>query len=138
MARQKKINWFDPKDIKWLRKIAECAEHYRPANTSVIQKLPTDKTIGQATAQGISHYVITCPPLLTRWALAVYLHECGHIVHGHMTLQAGDLSHYEQELEAENYALEAMRHWGIPVPKTYLALMRAQLKRYKLKDDNYA
>src|SRR5690349_9659387 len=57
---------------------------------------------------------ISAPRPVTRKALYVYLHECGHVHLDHFT--RFDFV-YIQEYEAERYAHQAMRAAGIPVPR---------------------
>lgn len=68
---------------------------------------------------------IVCPPLVCRSSLFIYLHECGH-VHMQHGRNANDVPAWEEEYEAERYAIDAMRSEGVAVP---LEAIRAA-KRY--------
>jgi hypothetical protein len=61
--------------------------------------------------------VIHTVRVLDRYALAVFLHECGH---AHMQHVKESDSSAQDEFEAEMYAVKAMRAAGLAVPKTYL------------------
>lgn len=57
-------------------------------------------------------------PIITRYGLYVFLHECGH---ARLQCRRDDeIADWEAELEAERYAIAAMRGAGIPVPKAVL------------------
>ena len=65
---------------------------------------------------------IEAPKPVTRKALYIWLHECGH---AHLHVGSRKARHVE-EMEAEKWAHEKMRANGVPVPKA----MTARAKRY--------
>ncbi len=70
---------------------------------------------------------IDCPPLVDRGALFIFFHEVGHVRYRHDFYDAPHPGHaipHVEEYEAEIYAIKAMRHEGIAVP-------RKQLRRAK-------
>lgn len=70
--------------------------------------------------------LIVHPPIVNRSALAVFLHECGHVHHKH-SVDHSDLA-VETEWEAEMYAWRAMRAAGIPVPRSAARGLRTYLR----------
>lgn len=72
----------------------------------------------------------------TRSTLWGFLHEVGHIVRGHG--KATKLKRYEREQEAEDYAREAFRAYGIPAPRKVVALGRRYVSRMKRWGKNIA
>jgi hypothetical protein len=67
--------------------------------------------------------------MATRGTLYGFLHEVGHIVRGHG--KASKLRRFEQEDEAETYARESFRAYGIAVPREKVALGNAYVRRWK-------
>lgn len=55
-----------------------------------------------------------------RFALFVFLHECGHVHMGHMR-HGPEQPRWEEEYEADQYAIRAMRKAGIAIPREALA-----------------
>lgn len=66
---------------------------------------------------------------LTRSTLYGFLHEIGHIVMGHV--KNCGLRRYEREAQAEKYARDSFRDYGIPTPRKNVALGNAYVKRFK-------
>lgn len=59
--------------------------------------------------------------------LAIFLHECGH-AHIH-TRDIDDIDWLaEQEYEAEQFAIKAMRAMGIPVPRSFIKRGREYIR----------
>jgi hypothetical protein len=77
---------------------------------------------------------IVGPRPVTRKALYIFLHECGH-AHRHAPLYAASKSAYRKkpkhviELEAEQWAHEKMRENGVPVPKAMTKSAKAYVAR---------
>lgn len=74
------------------------------------------------------HKRITCPKIVDRETLFLYLHECGHARLRHMTGGADRISTVEQEYEAECYAVASMRSAGISVPRDCLAEAKGRVR----------
>ena len=74
----------------------------------------------------VIHYNAKCA---TRKTLYGFLHEIGHIVMGHG--KRSTLRRYEQESEAEDYARQSLKSYGIPVPRKAVVLGNAYVKRWK-------
>jgi hypothetical protein len=76
------------------------------------------KNIGEACFETKT---VAAPPITTRYALYVALHECAHA-----RLHAADCGagwpapEWQTEYEAEMYAIKAMRAAGIPVPRAVM------------------
>ena len=74
--------------------------------------------------------IIKHPKINSRWGLYVFLHECGH---AHLQTEAcwnGAESVADLEVEAERYAIAALRASGIPVPRDVLIEARRVIKDY--------
>jgi hypothetical protein len=77
--------------------------------------------------------LIQAPRPITRKALYIFLHECGHAqLHSHN----GRTPRHVEEMEAEKWAHAKMREHGVPVPhsmtaraKTYVARKIRQARR---------
>lgn len=69
---------------------------------------------------------ISVPRPFTRRALHIFLHECAHVVLGHVGPKTGRKPRHVEEYEAERWAFDRMREAGISVPRK--SLERA--KRY--------
>ena len=67
--------------------------------------------------------MIASPKPKTRKALYIYLHECAHFV---LHKKKSSKKKYIQEYEAEKWAHEKMREYGIKVPRD----MTKQAKKY--------
>lgn len=96
--------------------IREIAKRHRPRGWKVRERKPRGDVLGYALFQ---EKVIECPPLVDREALAVYLHEVGHVQSRHM-LDDSDVPVWQWEYEAETYAVGAMRAEGIAFPRHLL------------------
>lgn len=72
------------------------------------------------------HYSRKCA---TRGTLHGFLHEVGHVIKGHG--KASKLKRWEEEQEAEAYASESLRIYGIPVPRKAAADGRRYVARKK-------
>jgi hypothetical protein len=71
--------------------------------------------------------VIRCPPLVDRWALAVFLHEVAHVVLGHLE-KTDKTPKWEAEYDAEKWAFTIMQAEGIPVSDEIKANARAYVR----------
>ena len=62
---------------------------------------------------------ISCEPIVDRFALFIFLHECGHVHCRHMIKNRSGCGAppWREEYEADMYAAQAMRAEGIPVPR---------------------
>jgi hypothetical protein len=69
-----------------------------------------------------------------RSTLYGFLHEVGHIVSGHGP--NSKLRRYQQEQEAEDYARQSMRAYGIAVPRCEVQKGDAYVARFKRMGDN--
>lgn len=72
----------------------------------------------------------------TRSTLYGFLHEIGHIVMGHG--KQCPLRRYEREAQAEQYARDSFRDYGIPTPRKVVALGKRYVKRMKQWGRNIA
>lgn len=72
------------------------------------------------------HYAAKCA---TRKTLHGFLHEVGHVIKGHG--KACQLKRFEREAEAERYATESLRMYGIAVPREAVALGKRYVARWK-------
>lgn len=81
---------------------------------------------------GLTHNLrkIVVPPIKTRDALFVYLHECGHVASEHMHLKKEKIPDYVAEYEADQYALDAFAELGLKVPVRTAARHRSVLRDY--------
>lgn len=59
---------------------------------------------------------LSCPKPTTRRRLYILAHECGHAALNHAAIGKGQPTH-RKEYEAELYAHEALRRYGIAVPR---------------------
>lgn len=99
-------------------KLAAVAKRYRPKGVKI--KYKRGKKLGPAYAlvrEDGSKEMLTPKPV-TREALFYYLHECAHFVlrHWHMRIPL-----WQQEYEAEQWAIATMRREGIPVSRRSMA-----------------
>lgn len=86
-------------------------------------------TRGFASADSrIIHYSRKCA---TRATLHGFLHEVGHVVKNHG--KHCRLKRWQQEQEAETYATESLKAYGIPVPRKAVALGKRYVARWKRK-----
>lgn len=67
--------------------------------------------------------------MATRSTLYGFLHEVGHIVKGHG--KASKLRRYQREQEAEDYARDSFRVYGLAVPRKQVAMGNAYVARFK-------
>jgi len=65
--------------------------------------------------------------MATRATLYGFLHEVGHVVKGHG--KASKLRRFEREQEAEDYARDSFRAYGIAVPQKQVAQGNAYILR---------
>lgn len=72
--------------------------------------------------------------MATRKTLLDFLHEVGHIVKGHG--KSCKLRRFEREEEAEAYAREGFKAYGLPIPRERAAQGRAYVARMKRFGDN--
>lgn len=72
--------------------------------------------------------------LATRATLYGFLHEVGHIVHGHG--KQSKLRRFEKEREAEEYARQSLRQLGIAVPSRCVQRGNEYVARMKRFGDN--
>ena len=78
-----------------------------------------------AYADSEHRHIVTSQPVSDRWWLQMFLHEVGHVRIKH---HKDNPPRHVEEYEAEIYALEVMRHEGVPVT-------RAGLRRAKVNVD---
>lgn len=69
---------------------------------------------------------INAPRPITRRALQIFLHECGHAHHKH---QERKEPRYIQEYQAEQYSFEIMRKEGIAIPRASLERAKKYVAR---------
>jgi len=74
------------------------------------------------------------PKGATRKTLYGFLHEIGHIVLKHGP--TCKLRRYEKEFQAEKYARDSFRSFGIPLPREAVAIGNAYIKRMKRFGNN--
>ena len=74
--------------------------------------------------------------MATRATLHDFLHEVGHILKGHG--KACRLRRFEKEGQAEEYARESMRAYGIPISRKRAAEGAAYIKRMRRWGRNIA
>jgi len=86
-----------------------------------------------AAPDGTSGYEISAPRPFTRRALYVYLHECAHVILGHLDT-AGDFCTADEEHEAERWAQDRMRAEGFAVPLKELRRAREYVDRLRRKE----
>ena len=79
-----------------------------------------------AVKERVIHYSRKCA---TRSTLHGFLHEVGHIVKGHE--KGCGLKRWEREQEAERYATESLRTYGISVPRKSVQLGKKYVARWK-------
>lgn len=72
------------------------------------------------------HYSAKC---VTRKTLYGFLHEIGHIVRGHG--KKCSLRRYKKEAQAEDYARQSFRDYGIMASRKAVALGNAYVRRWK-------
>ena len=101
-------------------------------------KLRNLKGATGAYAMHVKH--IIAPPILDRHDLFVYLHEVGHIrnMHLHRAVEKV-LPAWQVEYEADQYAIEVMRMYRIPIERATMtwhkSLVRTAIEREKEHDD---
>lgn len=96
------------------QRCVEAALKNTPACVSAIRI--SRSLTGYASSDGI----MCVPRPITRKALYVFLHECGHFELGHVILGEGSMARkprHVEEFEAERWARAKMRQAGIPVPR---------------------
>lgn len=82
-------------------------------------KLREQKLRGNTAGYATSHHEIICEPITDRERLFIFLHECGHVHNRHLR-QNTDIPSWQEEYEADQYAIQAMRSHKIPIPKIVL------------------
>ncbi len=75
---------------------------------------------GNTAGYATSNREIICEPITDRERLFVFLHECGHVHNSHLRKNI-DIPAWQEEYEADQYAIVAMRSAKIPIPKVILA-----------------
>ena len=92
--------------------------------------LPEGYTLGYRKSLSGNHCSrtkhINAPRPVTRKALYIFLHECGHAHCGHENGGSKKQPRHVQEMEAEQWAHAKMREHGIAVPRT----MTVRAKNY--------
>ena len=68
---------------------------------------------------------VECPKPTTRRRLYILAHECGHIALSHKASQP----RHRKEFEAEQYAHDALRRHGVPVPRKSTESARRNVAR---------
>lgn len=111
---------------------------HKPRGWKIIERKPENhkgqfKIFGQWSV-GIAVYdskTIIVGTVKDRRDLFVVLHECGHVNCGHFSNdEEGLVSTAQHEYEAEQYAIEAMRAAGIPVPRRSTFLARENVRDF--------
>lgn len=74
--------------------------------------------------------------MATRGTLYGFLHEVGHVIKGHG--KSCKLRRWQKEQEAEAYARESMRAYGIPVPLKNVQAGDAYVRRFRLFGERVA
>lgn len=118
-----------------LARMKELARQHKPRGWKIEWREPHNKH-GQflddevGWSKGVACFdrkMIYCIPIIDRYSLAIFLHECGH-VHLKHGQDDYDIHYAEMEYEAEMYAIKAMRANGIAVPQVYLDKSRAYVE----------
>lgn len=100
-------------------------DQHRPTGYSLsFRKLPSNNGL---TEHGRS--ITIHSELEPRFALFVFLHECGH-VHARHLRKKTKLPRWQEEYEADQYAIAAMREAKIPIPRAALDNHKSVLRDY--------
>lgn len=68
---------------------------------------------------------IVCPPLVDRYALGCFLHEVGHFILRHFD---ANIPRWQEEYEADQFAMRTMRDEGIAVPAELVTQARYNVR----------
>lgn len=107
------------------KRLREIARRHRPRGWRVVERgdptpparhNPAGKWVTVAECDYTTKTIYTLP-IVNRYALYVFLHECGH---ANLQSTACETCGWEEELEAEQYARAAMRAAGIPIMRVSL------------------
>ncbi len=74
---------------------------------------------GNTAGYATSNREIICEPITDRERLFVFLHECGHVHNRHLRKNI-DIPAWQEEYEADQYAMIAMRAEGVQIPMVIL------------------
>lgn len=114
-----------------VERIREVARVFKPRGWKLVEKPSDGKTDGCAD---MSTRTITCPPLVTEYALFVYLHEVGHVRCGHLLAGQPGVGWLE-EYEAEMWAMAAMRAVGFRITREMMNNARENVRHHLLWAD---
>lgn len=111
----------------------DIVDAHRPAGYRLLRR-QLRKNDGLATYQAT---INVAPHLEGREALFVALHEFGHVHNRHLRNFPGYrvLPAWQYEFEADQYAIQAMRKAGIPVPRERLAWQKEIVRDLIAQDD---
>lgn len=106
---------------------------HRPAGYRLLRR-KMHQNDGLATYQAT---INVDPGLKGREALFVTLHEFGHVHNRHLRNVPGfrPLPAWQYEYEADQYAINAMREHGIPIPRDRLAWHKEIVRDLIAQDD---
>lgn len=90
-------------------------------------KLKETPLRGKWAGYATSDNRIICEPIINRELLFLFLHECGHVHNKHVPYSLG-LPAWQEEYEADQYAIEAMRALSIPIPRDRLKYQRSVVR----------
>ena len=116
-------------------RIRDIVRQHKPKGWLVIERPVRHGNDGLALATSRTIYV---PYLRDLHALYVFLHECGHVHMKHVRAdddKTKDMPLWQQEWEAEQYAIRAMRAAGFRVPNYMMKSARAYVGEHLTLED---
>ena len=78
--------------------------------------------------------IVLSSSLEGRDGLFVFLHECGHIALTHLRTQKEAIPRWQEEYEADQFAITTMRKEGVSIPKDRLNFQKSEVRRLILAD----
>lgn len=109
------------------RRYLEIAKRYRPARCKVRFRRGSEIVPAHAVIHADGSREIYVPRPVTRDALFVYLHECGHLFLGHCSPGYSEPL-WKQEYEAEQWATSIMRLEGVSVSRKMLNMAKSYVR----------
>lgn len=112
-----------------LEQIAEIVKRYRPRGWRIRQS--HHRWVWRTALVVWETKTIHVPTLKDEESLFIFMHEVGHITHGHFRM---GLSSHREEFEAERFAIHIFRTEGIPVTQSIMNLARLRIQEWIKRD----
>ena len=109
-----------------MEQYADIVKLHLPFGYKIVRKYIKDAH-GYVTSD--SREIVVSSQLVSRYALFVFLHECGHLHSKHILHHYSSVPAWMGEYEADDYAIQAMKEHKIAIPRDLLSDQKEELRR---------